>query len=116
MSNLIERHEKERQMEADIRIQQLRIKRLEHQMAYELDPFGPEFDEAAEKLRNLKDEAEAAGLQIQRYHRETCDMESKAEAEQRAQKEARAKAAYLAAHPSCSPEAYDRLHKNQPEI
>ena len=116
MSNLIERREKERQMEADIRIQQLRIKRLEHQMAYELDPFGPEFDEAAEKLRKLKDEAEAAGLQIRRYHRETCDMESKAEAEQRAQKEARVKAAYLAAHPSCSPEAYDRLYKNQPEI
>ena len=54
MSNLIERYEKERQMESDIRIQQLRIKRLEHQMAYELDPFSPEFDEAAEKLRKLK--------------------------------------------------------------
>lgn len=44
MSNLIERYEKERQMESDIRIQQLRIKRLEHQMAYELDPFSPEFE------------------------------------------------------------------------
>lgn len=116
MSNLIERHEKERQMEADIRIQQLRIKRLEHQMACELDPFGPEFDEAAEKLRKLKAALYSAGLQIMRYHRETCDMESKAEAEQRAQKEAQKKAAYLAAHPRCSPEAYDRFHKNQPEI
>ena len=117
MDNLIiERYKTKRQMETEARILQLRIKRLEHQMAYELDPFGPEFDDAAEKLRKLKDEAEAAGLQIRRYHRETCDMESKAKAEQRAQKEARAKAAYLAAHPSCSPEAYDRLHKNQPEI
>lgn len=116
MSNLIERHEQERQMETDIRIQQLRIKRLEHQMAYELDPFSPEFDEAAEKLRKLKSALYAAGLQIRRYHSETCAMEDKQRAEQRAQKEARVKAAYLAAHPSCSPEAYDRLHKNQPEI
>ena len=109
-NSIIERYKTKRQMETEARILQLRIKRLEHQMAYELDPFGPEFDEAAEKFRKLKDEAEAAGLQIQRYHRETCDME------QRAQKEARVKAAYLAAHPSCSPEAYDRLYKNQPEI
>ena len=117
MDNLIiERYKTRRQMETEARILRLRIKRLEHQMAYELDPFGPDFDEAAEKLRKLKDEAEAAGLQIQRYHRETCDMESKAEAEQRAQKEARVKAAYLAAHPSFSPEVYDRIHKNQPEI
>lgn len=117
MDNLIiERYKTKRQMETEARILQLRIKRLEHQMAYELDPFGPEFDDAAEKLRKLKDEAEAAGLQIQRYHRETCDMEGKAEAEQRAQKEARVKAAYLAAHPSFSPEVYDRIHKNQPEI
>lgn len=117
MDNLIiERYKTRRQMETEARILRLRIKRLEHQMAHELDPFGPEFDEAAEKFRKLRDEAEAAGLQIQRHHRETCDMESKAEAEQRAQKEARVKAAYLAAHPSCSPEAYDRLHKNQPEI
>lgn len=62
MSNLIERHEKERQMEVDIRIQQLRIKRLEHQMAYELDPFDPEFDEAAEKLRKLKAALYSAGV------------------------------------------------------
>lgn len=115
-NSIIERYKTRRQMETEARILQLRIKRLEHQMAYELDPFGPDFDEAAEKLRKLKDEAEAAGLQIQRYHRETCDMESKAEAEQRAQKEVRVKAAYLAAHPSFSPEVYDRIHKNQPEI
>lgn len=117
MDNLIiERYKTRRQMETEARILRLRIKRLEHQMAYELDPFGPEFDDAAEKLRKLKDEAEAVGLQIWRYHRETRDMESKAEAEQRAQKEARVKAAYPAAHPGCSPEAYDRLYKNQPEI
>ena len=115
-NSIIERYKTKRQMETEARILLLRIKRLEHQMAYELDPFGPEFDEAAEKLRKLKDEAEAAGLQIRRYHRETCDMESKAEAERRAQKEASAKAAYLAEHPRISPDVYDRLHKNQSEI
>lgn len=115
-NSIIERYKTKRQMETEARILQLRIKRLEHQMAYELDPFGPEFDEAAEKLRKLKDEAEAAGRQIQRYHRETCDMEGKAEAEQRAKKEAQAKEAYLAAHPRVSSDVYDRLHKNQPEI
>lgn len=75
MSNLIERHEKERQMEADIRIQQLRIKRLEHQMAYELDPFGSEFDEAAEKLRKLKAALYSAGVKKSNYHYETARLE-----------------------------------------
>ena len=111
MSNLIERHEQERQMEADIRIQQLRIKRLEHQMAYELDPFSPEFDEAAEKLRKLKSALYAAGLQIRRYHSETCAMEDKQRADQQAKNEAQAKEAYLAAHPRISSDVYDRLHK-----
>lgn len=117
MDNLIiERYKTKRQMETEARILQLRIKRLEHQMAYELDPFGPEFDEAAEKLRKLKDEAEAAGLQIRRYHSETCAMEDKQRADQQAKNEAQAKEAYLAAHPRISSDVYDRLHKKQPEI
>lgn len=78
MSNLIERHEKERQMEVDIRIQQLRIKRLEHQMAYELDPSGPEFDEAAEKLRKLKAALYSAGVKKSNYHYETARLENEA--------------------------------------
>lgn len=72
MSNLIERYEKERQMESDIRIQQLRIKRLEHQMAYELDPFSPEFDE------KLKAALYSAGVKKSNYHYETAQLEHEA--------------------------------------
>lgn len=78
MSNLIERYEKERQMESDIRIQQLRIKRLEHQMAYEPDPFSPEFDEATEKLRKLKAALYSAGVKKSNYHYETAQLEHEA--------------------------------------
>ena len=116
MNNLTERYEKERQMRLDCKIRYLQIKRLENQMANEFDPFGPEFEEAARKLRELMAEQHAAGLQIQRYHSKTFDMEREADAVRRDEKKAQRAAAYLAEHPRLSSEGYDRLYKNQPEI
>lgn len=78
MSNLIDRYKKERQMETDLRVRTLQIKRLEHMMAYELDPFGPEFEEAAEKLQKLKEDAHIAATKKMIYHQETCRLEDEA--------------------------------------
>lgn len=50
----------------------------EHQMAYELDPFSPEFDEAAEKLRKLKAALYSAGVKKSNYHYETAQLEHEA--------------------------------------
>ena len=77
-NSIIERYKTKRQMETEARILQLRIKRLEHQMAYELDPFGPEFDEAAEKFQKLKAALYAAGVKKSNYHYETARLEHEA--------------------------------------
>lgn len=98
MSSFKERHEQERQMEVEMKIRSLRIHRLEHKMAYDLEPFGPEFEDAAEKLRKLKEEQYAAGVKKSNFHSETARMErAAAQAEQAAEaarKEAEGNAAY----------------------
>ena len=80
---LAERYEKERQMETDQRIRELRIRSVEHLMEYKLDPFGPEFDKAGKKLQQLRAEQHQAGMAALKFHQETLRLEEEARAEAR---------------------------------
>lgn len=63
----------ERAMDHDIHVRYLRIKRIERMMSDELDPFGKEFAEMAEKLRELNEEQKAQALCRMNIHSEICD-------------------------------------------
>ena len=60
-----------------LRILNLRIQALENQMVNNMDPFGPEFDAAAEKLRELRcarDKAAREKCQWQIDHSQFMDI------------------------------------------
>lgn len=67
--------EQERQLDHDIQIRYLRIQRVERRMAEELDPFGEEFDRAAEQLQELKDEQRAKALERDKVRSQRVKLE-----------------------------------------
>lgn len=73
-----ERREHERQLETELRIRKIQIRGVEHLMEYKLDPFGPEFQKAGKKLQQLRQEQFQAGVEKDRYHRETLALEDAA--------------------------------------
>lgn len=111
MSNLIERHEKERQMETEKRIMFLRIQRLEKMLAEELDPFDEEYDRAADTLRDTKEALYAAAKEIMKYHQETSSLQDMIRRERETAIAAADREAWMVSHPGSAPELYDLLHK-----
>ena len=75
--NMRERYEHDKEMATDLRIRALRIKALEHRMEYYLDPFSKEFEQAADKLRELRKEQREAGAARDKFRRQTRHLEAK---------------------------------------
>lgn len=67
--------EKERQLDHDILVRSLRIKRIKRQMAEELSPFSEEFDRAAEQLKELMDEQNSMAIDRERVRSRRIDLE-----------------------------------------
>ena len=67
--------EKERQLDHDILVRFLRIKRIKRQMAEELNPFSEEFDRAAEQLKELMDEQNSRAIDRERVRGQRIDLE-----------------------------------------
>lgn len=67
--------EKERQLDHDILVRFLRIKRIKRQMAEELNPFSEEFDRAAEQLKELMDEQNSRAIDRERVRGRRIDLE-----------------------------------------
>lgn len=67
--------EKERQLDHDILVRFLRIKRIKRQMAEELNPFSEEFDRAAEQLKELMDEQNLRAIDRERARGRRLDLE-----------------------------------------
>ena len=74
--NLYERYERDKEMGTDLKIRALRIHNLERQMEHRMDPFGKEFEQAADQLRRLRKEQREAAAARMKYRQETQRLEA----------------------------------------
>ena len=62
----MELQEKEFEKRMALRVLELKIQALENQMVNRMDPFGPEFEAAAEKLQQLNREKDSTRRELSR--------------------------------------------------